>query len=115
MRPPSWLALFKIFRAKLAGRALPVRYIATETIREELDLRRQRDYASWYPRLKKAPTRLLLKRWLPTARVCGWYAPDNDVAVAYDDIKAELAGREHVPNKREAKASRRAAALMHRG
>ncbi|MNL91176.1 hypothetical protein D3C81_09060 [compost metagenome] len=60
--------------------------------------------------LKKQPTRILLK-WLAKARKCGsGYDPTenggNEISIVA--LKAELATREHVPNKHEAKAIRRA-------
>ncbi len=67
--------------------------------------------------IRSTPTRLLLK-WLDlTRRFGGWYSPCQKSERHYgfhaDDIRAELATREHVPNKTEARERRRSAALMH--
>jgi hypothetical protein len=57
--------------------------------------------------------------WLNSARACGgWWSPVDkncEYGHKFEDIKAELDTREHIPNKKEARALRRAAALQHRG
>lgn len=65
-------------------------------------------------RLTAIPTRLLLK-WLDLARKCnGSYSPtgcsSSEFQITVEDLKVELATREHIPNKREAKAIRQARA-----
>lgn len=65
--------------------------------------------------LKKVPTRQLLT-WLRKARaVGGWYTPGDHKdphsrGATINQLKAELSTREHVPNKRESKELRQAAA-----
>jgi len=60
-------------------------------------------------KLKKAPTRLLMS-WRAAAYRCGSGYNDGSVYLPIEDILAELNTREHVPNKMEAKAIRRARA-----
>lgn len=64
--------------------------------------------------MKKTSTRQLLQ-WLNYARKCGggFWSPSGSsgkYGYRWDDLKKELATREHIPNKKEAKALRRAAA-----
>ena len=63
--------------------------------------------------LKRAHTRQLLN-WLRAARACGGsYSPCEEATgtfLSISDLKAELATREHIPNKAESKALRQAAA-----
>lgn len=64
--------------------------------------------------LKTAHTRKLLG-WLRRARACGngSYSPCDQAPgtfISIEALKAELATREHIPNKAEAKAKRQAAA-----
>ena len=72
-----------------------------------------RGRAAWKPPAADMSTRELLFT-LGKARACGgWYSPyDANGGPGYtvEELKAELAGREHVPNKPEGKALRRAAA-----
>lgn len=65
--------------------------------------------------LTRIHTRLLLK-YLQKSRGLPYIVEpdDGDHGTTYDDIKAELAKREHIPNKIEGKRSRRTAAMMHR-
>lgn len=66
---------------------------------QELDVKRE---------LKKYHTKQLIKI-LNVARACGgYYSPydDNSNGFTFDQIKDELATREHVPNKIEAKRIR---------
>ena len=53
-----------------------------------------------------------LKQILDSARACGGSYQPYDYGPAYEfsDIKAEMDTREHIPNKKEAKALRREAA-----
>lgn len=68
---------------------------------------------SWIDPVEKLPTRQLLE-YLKLARKCGgWYSPlgpDAKVGYSIEVLKMELATREHVPNKPEARARRQAAA-----
>lgn len=71
---------------------------------------------SW---MKTRSTRELLGTWLHIARITGWYSPayesiEPGYGVTYEDIKAELATRAHIPNKFEARHQRRGLAMMHR-
>lgn len=63
--------------------------------------------------LKNAHTRQLLN-WLRSARACGGFYSPCDKApgtfIPFAAIKAELATREHIPNKAENRAKRQAAA-----
>ncbi len=85
----------------------------------ELDRRRASNLEQSRAEIKRTGTRELL-RWLAFCRrYGGWYCPSDHKSFGamghrFDDIKAELATREHVPNKLEARADRRAAATMHR-
>lgn len=92
--------------------------VAGYWVMEELKERRVRDHAACLAQMKRASTRHLLSEWLHIARIVGWYSPAYDsepsYGVSYEDIKNELATREHIPNKVEAKALRRAAATQHR-
>jgi len=66
--------------------------------------------------LKNAHTRQLLK-WLKRARHGGLYSPCEQAPgtfLSIEEIKAELATREHIPNKAEAKTKRQAAAKHRR-
>lgn len=59
--------------------------------------------------LTKQPTRILLK-WLNKARKCGFgYDPSENHGdeISIEDLKLELAKREHIPNKKEAKEIRK--------
>jgi hypothetical protein len=76
--------------------------------REQAYVLRGRAYAEGLVRMKRAGTRQILG-WLSSARVYG-----ECHGVSYEDLKIELATREHVPNKIEAKEQRRAVALRHR-
>ena len=68
--------------------------------------------------LKEAHTRRLLD-WLRRARACGGsYSPCDEAMgtfLSISDIKTELSTREHIPNKQEGEANRRAAARRHHG
>jgi len=71
----------------------------------------------WNPEewLKLQHTKVLMQI-LKSCRKCGdgygFYHPyDDNCAVTLDQAKAELATREHVPNKQEAKAIRQEAAI----
>lgn len=63
--------------------------------------------------LKNAHTRQLLN-WLRGARACGGsYSPCDEAPgtfLSIEALKAELATREHIPNKAESRAIRQAAA-----
>jgi hypothetical protein len=63
--------------------------------------------------LKNAHTRVLLK-WLRSARACGGsFSPCEEspgTFLSIEALKAELATREHIPNKAESRAIRQAAA-----
>lgn len=86
-------------------------------VQVELDERRATLLQWSREQIKKAGTRELLG-WLNSARACGgWWSPcdkNSEFGHKFEDIKAELDTREHIPNKQEAKALRRAAALQHR-
>ena len=86
-------------------------------VQVELDERRARQVAQEQADIHQAPTRQLME-WLRMARACGgWWSPcDSHSGYGYkfDDIKAELDTREHIPNKKEARAIRRQASLQHR-
>jgi hypothetical protein len=59
--------------------------------------------------LKNEPTRVLLQ-WLNIARKCNGYDPFYDGlgdVFTIEEIKTELATREHIPNKKEAKEMRK--------
>jgi hypothetical protein len=62
--------------------------------------------------LQKQNTKKLLS-YLEHARACGFsYSPfDGDVYFSIEDIKAVLATREHMPNKKEARAIRQKRAM----
>ena len=63
--------------------------------------------------VESLPTRQLLKYLDLARKFGGFYSPvDSHSGVGYtlDELKAEAAKREHVPNKREAKEARRRAA-----
>jgi hypothetical protein len=58
--------------------------------------------------LSQTHTRKLMQ-WLEKARKCGggWSPWDNKMdVITFEDIKAELAKRPHIPNKKESKALR---------
>lgn len=86
-------------------------------VRAELEDRREANLQQSLRAIKKTPTRELLG-WLQSARACGgWWSPvdkNSEYGHKFDDIKAELDTREHIPNKKEARALRREAALQHR-
>lgn len=86
-------------------------------VRVELDERREARLVQELADIRKAPTRQLME-WLKMARRCGgWWSPcdsKSEYGYKFEDIKAELDTREHIPNKKEARALRRAAALQHR-
>lgn len=84
----------------------------------ELEERRKINHEAALAHIKQAHTRELLL-WLDLTRSFGgWYSPcqksERHFGYRAEDIKAELATREHIPNKVEARNLRRAAALMHR-
>jgi len=57
--------------------------------------------------LTKENTHTLLKWMLYTRQFSGKFNPHNgDVYVTYDELKAELAKREHVPSHAESKRKR---------
>ena len=68
--------------------------------------------------LKEAHTRELLG-WLRAARACGGsYSPCDEslgTFLSIEDLKGELATREHIPRKAESAAIRRKAAQNSRG
>lgn len=86
-------------------------------VRVELDERREKNLQRALGEIRNAATRELLG-WLKSARACGgWWSPcdkNSEYGYRFDDIKAELDTREHIPNKQEARALRRGAALQHR-
>jgi len=62
--------------------------------------------------LKQIPTKVLLK-YLKRSRKCGssfWSPYDNGVGWTTEQLKEELATREHIPNKLETKKLRQQAA-----
>lgn len=64
--------------------------------------------------LKKTHTKVL-KQYLDGARKCGgWWSPCGDgsssFGFTFDEIKAELDTRPHIPNKKESKELRQAKA-----
>lgn len=100
-------------------------YLCTEVscdhVRAELTRRRQLLLDYYLAMLKHIPTRRLL-RMLAIARANGgWYCyspnPRDCAGCGFncEDIKTELATREHVPNKREGQETRRQTATRHSG
>jgi hypothetical protein len=65
--------------------------------------------------LKKVETRKLMQ-YLSIARIHGYFEVGNFPDVSIDELKAELATREHIPNKQEARKIRqeKAFAKKHR-
>ena len=94
--------------------------VSCDEVRAELTRRREARLEASLTLIRKTPTRGLLVL-LDCARRCGgwWTHGDhkdpNAIGVSYDDIKAELATREHVPGKLEARELRRADATEHHG
>ena len=69
-----------------------------------------------YALVENLSTRQLMSLLRRTYRTNGWYSPiDGNSPFGYttEEIKAELATREHVPNKAEGRALRRQAAQGH--
>ena len=60
--------------------------------------------------IESLPTRLLLEYLALARKFGGWYSPvgsHSDIGYTYEELKAEAAKREHIPNKIEAKELRR--------
>lgn len=79
----------------------------------ELEERRKAEHEQGLAELRRRSTRELLL-YLNYARAFGgWFSPcdsSSSYGFFYDDIKAELATRPHIPGKLEAKANRQKAA-----
>ena len=63
-----------------------------------------------YAPVESLPTRQLLDYLNLARKFGGWYSPvdsHSNIGYTFDELKAEAAKREHVPNKQEAKELRR--------
>lgn len=94
--------------------------VSCDEVRAELARRRDERHGRSLALIRNTSTRGLL-RLLDCTRRCGGWWTDGDghdrnaIVVSYDDLKAELATREHVPGRLEARELRRAAATEHHG